>query len=91
MFRKFNDLLPVNISSLFDLNTHIHPYNTRSSHKFHCFEANEQLIMNLIRHSGPRTWNIINTDITSSCKLTSFRVKNKTSLLHEYVSLFVKD
>ena len=86
MFRKFNGLLPVNISRLFELNTNIHSYHTRSSEKFHYFDANNKHIMSSIRHSGPRIWNSLKPVIATSNKLTCFKVKLKSSLLSEYAS-----
>ena len=39
--------------------------------------------MDSIRHSGPLIWNSLNPDLTSSTKLTAFKVKLKLSLLSE--------
>ena len=84
MFYVNNNLAPVNICNLFRYNKDIHQYNTRSRFKFNYPVANSHSILKSVRHTGPRTWNNLSTNITSCSTITSFKLKLKNLLINTY-------
>lgn len=84
MYYVKNGLAPNNISSLFQTNNDVHQYNTRSSEKFHYPIANSRSVLQSVKHTGPRIWNSLLNDTSSSSTISSFKLKLKKLFIDAY-------
>ena len=86
MFLCFKGLLPPYISSKFDLNCHIHNYNTRNAKNFHLPKIRTNVSRNSIFYKGPVVWNSIHNSIKDKPTLNSFKSSYKSYLISLYSS-----
>ena len=84
MYYVKHNLAPLNIIYLFQYNKDYHQYNTRSHSKFHYPLALNQSTLNAFKSVGPRIWNSLSSDVTSSSNVTSFKTKLKRSIIITY-------
>ena len=84
MYKFKNNLLPEPFVNLFQYNSQIHNYNTRSVNKFHLWLVKSQLDVQSITHTGPQTWNLIPNKITEAPFLSTFKRQYKQLLLQHY-------
>jgi len=80
----FNDLSPKNISKMFLCNNLVHPYNTRSSNKYHYHKVNTQSLLYSVRHNGPRIWNDLSRELRYCTLQSAFKAQLKKILLSSY-------
>ena len=66
MHRFHSSELPVTFNGMFQLNSSIHKYPTRTSTNVHLNNPKTALAHRSIRHTGPDIWNSLPIDIRSS-------------------------
>ena len=66
MYRFHSSELPVTLNSMFQLNTSIHKYPTRTCTNVHLNNPKTALAHRSIRHTGPDIWNSLPINIRSS-------------------------
>lgn len=84
MYKFKNNMLPVNLSSLFVTVMSIHTHETRSSNLYRPHNFVTNLAMNTIRRQGPLLWNGLDANIRASTSLNIFKnvLKRKAILLY---------
>ena len=85
MYRFHSRQLPLTFTRMFQLNSVIHKYPTRSSTNFHLLNPVTALAHKSIRHAGPDTWNTIPPTIRNASTLIKFKFAFKQSILSRYL------
>ena len=85
MFRFHCRQLPVTFDRMFQLNSVIHKYPTRSSANFNLLNPATALAHKSIRHAGPDTWNTIPPLIRNAPTLVRFKFEYKQFVLNKYL------
>ena len=83
-FQYYQNLLPHNISQMFELNNSIHQYETRNSNLFHMFKVNTTIAKKSVRFNLPAVWNSIPNHIQSHKFLKMFKKSLKKHYLDNY-------
>ena len=84
MFSFKNSTLPSKFNNFFVLNSQIHNYNTRNAQFFRLPLCRTNTRKFSIYFQGPKFYNSLNSDITSSSSSASFKRKLKEFLLSKY-------
>ena len=84
MFSFKNSTLPSKFNNFFLLNSQIHNYNTRNAQSFRLPLCRTNTRKFSIYFQGPKFYNSLNSDITSSSSSASFKRKLKEFLLSKY-------
>ena len=85
IYKYKENMLPPIFSHMFIVNSDIHQYNTRSSHKFLTARFTTDLGKRAMRHSGIAFWNIISDDIGNSLSLPVFKWRFKLYILEKQI------
>ena len=86
MHRFHSSELPVTFNSMFQLNTSIHKYPTRTCTNVHLNNPKTALAHRSIRHTGPDIWNSLPIDIRSSPTKFILKKRLKNYLLSHIAS-----
>ena len=81
LFKYHKCVLPVALLNMFSLNSSIHSYNTRSSHKFHIGKVSKDFMLLSVRHAGPSFWNSLPSSVLDSPSLNVFKKRLKLHIL----------
>ena len=81
LFKHKLNLLHSSLSSMFAVNSSIHPYNTRNRNNYHLWPANKNYLLFSFRHRAPLIWNTLPHEIKSIVFLNTFKRKLKTFLI----------
>ena len=84
MFSYIHSLLPPPFLDLFTRNNNFHNYNTRTASNYRPYIRRTNIKQLTILYQGPKVWNSLPTDITSSESRLSFRKKILTFLINQY-------
>ena len=84
MFSYIHSLLPPPFLHLFNRNNNFHNYNTRTASNYRTHICRTNLKQFTILYQGPKVWNSLPTDITSSESRLSFRKKILPFLINQY-------
>ena len=75
MFCYHNEILPPVFHDLFQCNSQIHSYNTRSANNYRPHACRTNLKKITILYRGPIIWNSLSSDIRNSGSLFTFKKK----------------
>ena len=84
MYTIYNNLMPVNILSHFEMVNTCHDYNTRQENNFknkHCMTTLKSMCISV---KGPKMWNSLNKDLKNSSNLCVFNISYRHYLVNEY-------
>ena len=84
MFSYIHSLLPPPFLHLFIRNNNFHNYYTRTASNYRSHICRTNIKQFTILYQGPKVWNSLPTDITSSESHLSFRKKILTFLINQY-------
>ena len=84
MFKFSNNLLPLTLHNLFQLNRYVHSDNTRSSFKVHIPLVKTTLSQHFVTFSGPVNWNSFPLSLSECQSLALFKHKLKSLLIHQF-------
>jgi hypothetical protein len=84
MFRFKEHSLPNPFSNYFSKHSDIHNYNTRNAKKYITIKPITNLAKYSIKYSGPKIWNSLNTNLTESKSIYSFKSSLKQELINKY-------
>jgi len=85
MFKVTFNLLPSSLVTYFQINSAVHSYNTRHFQDYHISSVRTAKRLKTLRHSGPRIWNSLPSEIKAINNFHSFTRSVKSSLLDVYV------
>lgn len=84
MYKLSNNELPESFMIIFKKNNYFHTYPTRQSGSFHLPRTRTLFAQKTILFSGPKFWNDLPNEITTSPSLRVFKRKLKLLLLLKY-------
>ena len=86
MYKVYNHLVPTNIELLFDLQSEVHSYSTRSStnKNFHVRYVRTNTKKFTLGHIGPTVWFNLNVEIKESKSVFSFKKHLKRMIINNY-------
>ena len=84
MFSYIHSLLPPPFLHLFNRNNNFHNYNTRTASNYRPHICRTDIKQFTILYQGPKVWNSLPTDITSSESRLSFKKKIRNLLINQY-------
>ena len=84
MFSYIHSLLPPPFLHLFNRNNNFHNYNTRTASNYRPHICRTDIKQFTILYQGPKVWNSLPTDITSSESRLSFKKKILNLLINQY-------
>ena len=73
MFKIINSLVPTVFRNVFNFNTSIHSYETRSSKLLHVSHAGKDTSQQNLRFAGVSVWNNISSKIDCNVKISVFK------------------
>jgi len=85
MFKVTFNLLPSSLVAYFQINSAVHSYNTRHLQDYRISSIRTAKHLKTLRHSGPRIWNSLPSEIKTINNFHSFTKSVKSSLLDVYV------
>ena len=84
MYKIYNNLMPVNILSHFEMVNTCHDYNTRQENNFKNKYCRTILKSMCISVKGPKMWNSLNKDLKNSSNIHAFKISYKHYLVNKY-------
>ena len=87
MYKHFQKSLPIDLSNLFQTNSHFHCYSTRSKDNLFQPFTRTQFAHSHVRSSGVSLWNSLNSKIRNAGTLNTFKKQLKSLLLNNYVHI----
>lgn len=75
MFLYHNNFLPSQFCSMFQTNSNVHTYSTRTAHCYRTHFCRTNIKKQTILFQGPKLWNSLPIFLTSQCSFKSFKRK----------------
>ena len=81
MYNIYNNLMPLNILSYFEMVNTSHDYNIRQENNKYCKTTLKSMCISV---KGPKMWNSLNKDLKNSSNLRAFNISYKHYLVNKY-------